>query len=33
MKVKVFFGAAIAVFVLCGCGEDNVKIVKEYTLP
>ena len=33
MKVKVFFGAAIAAFVLCGCGEDNVKIVKEYTLP
>ena len=33
MKVKVFFGAAIAAFVLYGCGEDNVKIVKEYTLP
>ncbi|WP_299190150.1 hypothetical protein [uncultured Campylobacter sp.] len=33
MKVKVFAGAAIAAFVLCGCGEDNVKIVKEYTLP
>ena len=33
MKVKVFFGAAIAAFVLCGFGEDNVKIVKEYTLP
>lgn len=33
MKVKVFFSAAIAAFVLCGCGEDNVKIVKEYTLP
>lgn len=33
MKVKVFAGAAIAAFVLCGCSDDNVKIVKEYTLP
>jgi hypothetical protein len=33
MKAKIFFGAAISAIVLCGCGEDNVKIVKEYTLP
>nr|WP_314380074.1 hypothetical protein [uncultured Campylobacter sp.] len=31
--MKYVLGAALATFILTGCGEDEVELVKNYTLP
>lgn len=33
MKLRYMMGAVAAALVLAGCGEDEIELVKNYTLP